>query len=289
MFCELCSIIQEGSAIGAGRSGGPLVIPLHHWVTSPTLALYLLGKGVSQEEIVGNIKKTMAQHFRREDAAVATNVLARKAETIEKGPLTDMILKATEPMMTNALSKRAVHAYREMKAGKSLSEVIGDVQKSQIESLSGAVAKAMSKRLNRDIEYIRFKAVRPGSGRRSHAFAQRHFAFDAYVDVEVKIDGKVYELENVLAKAAPEALMREDRETIDAISAVSPAIIELLCSGASAMDVVVCACMAAALGADPKEAAEKAAGAANVLLALPLPSLGKATELASEIMKGLDF
>lgn len=83
--------------------------------------------------------------------------------------------------------------------------------------------------------------------------------------------------------------MNEDRDTIDAISAVSPAIIELLCSGASAMDVVVCACMAACFGMDPKEAAEKAAEAADVLLALPLPGLRKATELASEIMKGLDF
>jgi hypothetical protein len=289
MFCELCSIIQEGSSIGAGRSGGPLVIPLHHWVTSPTLALHLLARGSSPQDIAGVIKKTMDQHFRHEDAAVATNVLARKADAIERGPVTDAILKATEPVMTNALAKRAFHAYREMKAGRSLSEVIKGVQKNQIDFLAGAVAKAMSKRLNRDVEYIKFKTVRPGSGRRSHAFAQRHFAFDAYVDVEVKIDGRVYALENVLAKAAPEALMNEDRDTIDAISAVSPAIIELLCSGASAMDVVVCACMAACFGMDPKEAAEKAAEAADVLLALPLPGLRKATELASEIMKGLDF
>lgn len=289
MFCELCSVIQEGSAIGAGRSGGPLVIPLHHWVTSPVLALHLFGKGIGQEEISGVIRKTMDQHFRREDAAVATNVLARKADAIVRGPLTDAILEATEPVMTNALAKRAIHAYREMKAGRSLEELIAAVQKDQIDSLAAVVAKAMSKRLGRDVEYIRFKAVRPGSGRRAHTFAQRHFAFDAYVDVEVKIDGKVYDLENVLAKAAPEALMSENRETVDAISVVSPAIVELLCSGASAMDVVVCACTAAALGMDPKEAADKASGAADVLLAIPSPTLRKAAELASEIMKGLDF
>jgi len=289
MFCEICSIIQEGSSIGAGRSGGPLVIPLHHWVTSPVLALYMYGRGAKQEEIADVIGKTMDQHFRREDAAVATNVLARKTEAVERGPLTDAILRATEPVQTNALAKRTIHAYREMKAGKSLSEVIQGIQKNQIDSLAGAVAKAMSKRLNKDVEYIKFKTVRPGSGRRTHGFAQRHFAFDAYVDVEVKIDGKVYDLENVLAKTAPEALMNEDRETIDAISAVSPAIIELLCSGACAMDAVICACMATALGMDPKEAAEKTSEAADVLLAIPAPSLRKATELTEEIMKGLDF
>jgi len=289
MFAELCSIIQEGSAIGAGRSGGPLVIPLHHWVTSPTLALYLQGKGTSQEEAIAVINKTMDLHFQRDQAITATNLLARKAEAVERGPLTDAILAATEPGFTNAVAKRAVYAYTEMKQGKSLQDVVKGIQRKLIDSLADSVAKAMSKRLNREVEYIRFKEVRPGSGRRSHTFAQRHFAFDAYIDVEVKIDGKVYSLDNVLAKAAPEALMTTDKETIDAISAVSPAIIDLLCSGASSLDTTVCACVAAAMGMDPKEAAKEAAAAANVMLALPAPSLKKATQLAYDIMKGLDF
>ncbi len=289
MFSELCSIIQEGAAIGAGRSGGPLVIPLHHWITSPTLALYLLGKGASQDEIISAINKTMDMHFQRDQAIAATNVLARKADAVERGPLTDAILRATEPGFTNAVAKRALYAYQEMKAGRSLQDLLQAIQKSHISELAASVAKAMSKRLNRDIEYIRFKEVRPGSGRRCHSFAQRHFAFDAYVHVEVKIDGKVYDLENILAKVAPEALMQTDQETIDAISAVSPAIIDLLCSGASSLDVAVCACMAAAMGLDPKAAADEAAAAANVLLALPAPTLRKATQLASDIMRALDF
>jgi hypothetical protein len=63
----------------------------------------------------------------------------------------------------------------------------------------------------------------------------------------------------------------------------------LLCSGASSLDVAVCACMAASMGMDPKAAAEEAAAAANVLLALPAPTLRKAALLASDIMKTLDF
>jgi len=289
MFAELCSIIQEGSAIGAGRSGGPLVIPLHHWVTTPTLALYLMGKGSSRDEIISVINKTMDMHFQRDQAITATNVLARKADMVERGPITDMILAATEPGFSNAVSVRALHAYNEMKQGKTLKEVIRAAQDRMIASLEQSVAKAMSKRLGRDIEYIRFKEVRPGSGRRSHVFAQRHFAFDAYVDVEVKIDGAVHHLDNVLAKAAPEALMKADQATIDAISAVSPAIIEMLCSGASSLDVTVCACMAAAMGMNPDEAAKEAMTAADVLLALPAPNLKHAARLAADIMKGLDF
>jgi hypothetical protein len=44
-----------------------------------------------------------------------------------------------------------------------------------------------------------------------------------------------------------------------------------------------------ALGMDPKEAATEAAAAANVILALPAPTIRKAAQLASDIMKGLDF
>jgi len=289
MFSELCSIIQEGASIGAGRSGGPLVIPLHHWVTSPTLALYLLGKGAEPNEIISVIKKTMDQYFLKDDATVATNILARKTESIENGPLTETIYRATEPGLTNALSKRAIYAYNQMKKGKTLEGLLEDVQKSHIETVADAVAEGMSNRLNKKIEYIKFTKIRPGSGRRTHKFAQRHFAFDAYIDVEVKIDDKIYELKNVLAKAAPEALLKSDKETLDAISAVALAIIELLCSGACSMDVVVCACMAAAMGMDSEAAAEKALVVANVIIALPAPSLKKATQLASDIMEGLDF
>lgn len=286
MFCEICSIFKESGAIGAGRAGGPVIVPLHHWVTAPVLVLHLLGKGRTPDEIVPIIRQVLGQYFQPEDATVATNIIARKVDSIERGPVTDIIQRATEPGLTAAITKRTEHAFQRLRSGCTLGELIGEIQERTISAVADIVAKTMSKRLNRNIEYIRFVEVRPGSGRRSHHFAQRHFAFDAYIDVDVKIDGTVYELRNVLAKAAPEALFNTDRETLDAISAVSAAIIELICSGACSMDTVVAACMATALGMDPKEAAEKAAGAATVILALPAPSLKKATQLTADIMAG---
>lgn len=290
MFCELCSIILEGGTFGAGRAGGPLLVPLHHWVTSPVLGLYMMGKGASHDEIVGVIRKTLNLYFQPEDAMVAANVLARKADSVERGPLSDAVIRATEPTLVNALSRRAIYAHQRMKVeGASLEELVQEVQTRNIDKIAAAVARSMTKRLGRNIEYIRFTTVRPGSGRRTHTFLQKHFAFDAYVDVEVKIDGQVFVLENVLAKAAPEALLNCDRETMDAVSSVTLAIIDLLCGGASTLDVTVCACMAAALGMEPKEAADRTAKAANVILAIPSPSLRKAAQAATEIMKGLDF
>lgn len=289
MFNEIFSIIREGAALGVGRAGGPLLLPLNHWVTAPSLALYLLGKGATSEEITRIMREVLNGYFQKEDAAVATNVLARRAEFIERGPLTEAIIRATEPVMTNAVMKRASYAYRELKQGRTITELVGDVQKRHVADIGDAVAKTMSKVLNRNIEYIRFKEVRPGAGRRTHKFAQRHFAFDAYVHVEVKVDGKVYEWENLLARDAPDALLKGDQETMNALAAVGMAVTELLNAGACSMDIVVCTCMAAAMGMEPKEAAEKASEAGNVIISMPSASLRKAAELAAEIMKGLDF
>jgi len=289
MFNEICSLIKEGAALGVGRAGGPLLLPLNNWVTAPSLALYLMGKGATQDEIISIIGETLKGYFQQEDATVATNILARRAEFVERGPLTDAIIRATEPGMTNAITKRAIFAYKQMKEGKTLSELLDDVQKKHIEAIAVTVAKSMSKVLKKDIEYIKFTNVRPGAGRRSHKFAKKHFAFDAYVDVELKIDGKVYVWENLLAKVAPEILLKGDKKTMDALAAVGMAVTELLNSGACSMDVVVCACMAAAMGMDPKEAAETAAEVANVIVSMPSQGLKKATQLTSDIMKGLDF
>ena len=290
MFCEICSIIQESLMIGSGSGGGPLLLPLSHWVTSPTLALHLLGKGASQEEIISTIQTTLNPYFQKEQAIVATNVLARKAEGLESGPLTKAILMATEPGQTNAIAKRAIYAYEQMQNGKSLTELVKDVQTKHIESICNAVAMTMSQKMDKKIEYIKLKNVKAGSGRRSHPFAHRHFGFDAYVDVEVKIDGKVYELENVVGKAAPEALLKGDKETLNVISTVTLAIMELLTIGACSMDVVICACMAATRGMNPEEAVKKATEAGNVYIAIPpTDGLLQSVQMASDIMRGLDF
>ncbi len=289
MFSEICSIVQEGAMIGVGRAGGPLVVPLHHWVTAPVLALRMLGSGASEEDIIDAIRSVCDHYFQSESASAANNLLARKAESINRGPLTNMIIRATEPVMTNAISNRATYAYEQMEAGASLEELIGDIQQKLIVRNAEAVAKTMSRLTGKDVEYINFTRVAPGSGRRKHKFAHSHFAFDAHIDVEVKIDGKVYELENVLAKAAPEALMNRDRETIDAISATAMAIIDMMCLGACSMDVVTCACMAAARGMDPEEAVERAVKAGNVFVAIP-PSTGfrESVRLAHDIGRGME-
>ncbi|MDH5510363.1 MAG: hypothetical protein OEZ32_08410 [Nitrospinota bacterium] len=290
MFNEICSVIAEGGSIGVGRGGGPLVIPLHHWLTAPTLALSLIGAGAEHETAVTAIHTLVGGYFQSDAACVATNLLARKAEEEGPGPVTDIVLAATEPGMTNAVAKRVASANEAMARGETLNTIIKLRQQRLITDDSAKVARAISLRSGKDVESIRFLKVEAGSGRRKHHFAHRHFSFDANIDVEVTIDGKKRMIENALGKAAPKALMEKDKETLEAISAAAMAIIDFMCLGACSIDVVTAACVAAARGMDPDEAYRQAVEAGNLFVAIPpSPALLEVVRLAARISRGLDF
>ncbi|MGB9903730.1 MAG: hypothetical protein ACPLQO_03550 [Desulfotomaculales bacterium] len=287
MFNEVCALIQEGPALGVGRSGGPLLLPLTHWCTSASLALYLLGKGMEEEEIANVIRKTMDNFFQAEHAAVATNILARRANFVERGPITRSVMMATEPVLVNSISKRIVHAYNGMKNGKTITEITRELEEQRIRDLGAGVARLFSKALGRNIEYVRFYNVRPGAGRRTHKFAHKYFAFDGYVDVELKVDGQVYTFENILAKAIPDAMAANDRETLKIIECFAAGAVDLLNAGAVAMDVVVPACVGAAMGVPPQEAVDQAAAGATISMSIPVPTILEAATLAARIVREL--
>lgn len=287
MFNEVCALIQEGPALGVGRSGGPLLLPLTHWCTSASLSLYLLGKGMEEQEIADVIRKTMDNFFQVEHAAVATNILARRANFIERGPVTRSVIMATEPVLVDSIYKRTVYAYNGIKSGKSITEITKELEEQRIKDLGEGVARLFSKALGRNIEYVKFYNVRPGAGRRTHKFALKYFAFDGYVDVELKVDGKVYTFENILAKTIPDALLANDRETLKIIECFAAGAVDLLNAGAVAMDVVIPACVGAAMGVEPQQAVDQAAAGANVSMSIPVPTILESAIMAARISRGL--
>ena len=288
MFNEVCALIQEGPALGVGRSGGPLLLPLTHWCTSAALTLYLLGKGMEEEEITGVISKTMDNFFQPEHANVATNILARRANFIERGPVTRIVINATEPRMVKSVISRAQFVYDKLKKGEEgLTAITEELEAKRLEALGRGVARLFSKALNRNIEYVKYYNVRPGAGRRTHHFAKKYFAFDGYVDCELKVDGKIYNFKNILAETIPDALLEGDMEKLDIIQCFAAGAVDLLNAGAVAMDVVVPAAVAAAMGMDPEEAIKQASAGATISLSIPVPKIKEAINLAARIAREL--
>lgn len=283
MFNEICALIQEGPALGVGRSGGPLLLPLTHWCTSASLSLYLLGKGMNEDEVSDVIRNTMENFFQPEHANVATNLLARRANFIERGPVTRAVIRATEPKMAKSVYSRANFVYEELKKGTSVKEVTEQLEARRIKDLGEGVARIFSKALNKNIEYVKFYNVKAGSGRRTHRLALQYFAFDGHVDCELKVDGKVYKFENILAKIIPDSLVNNNKEELEIVECFAAGAVDLLNAGAVAMDVVIPAAVAAAMGMDPEEAVEQASSGANVSLSIPVPTMYESTKLAARI------
>ncbi|MHB0981337.1 MAG: hypothetical protein ACYC5Q_14940 [Thermoleophilia bacterium] len=287
MFNEVCALIAEGPILGVGRSGGPLLLPLTHWCTSAALALYLKGQGLPEDEVADVIRKTMQDFFQPEHATVATNILARRANFIERGPITRVVMAATEPGLTSSIYRRIEAAHEALEAGKTVTEITEGFERAREAYLGDGVARIFSKVLGRDIEYVRYLNIRPGAGRRTHAFAQKYFAFDGYVDVEVKVDGEVHKFENILAQTIPDALMAQDEDLLAIIETFAAGAVDLLNAGAVAMDVVVPALVAAAHGMDPQEAIEAASAGACTSMSIPVPFMLEAAALAARISREL--
>ena len=145
MFNEVNAIIQEGPVVGVGRGGGPILLPLHHWVSQPALALYALGHGATEEEAIEIIRKSAEGYFQKDDATIAINVLAHRAHFLMRGPVTDILIKATEPVKTRTLIRRINSTYEKFAAGASLQEIVDTVEKGHIEVTQQGVAKIMTR------------------------------------------------------------------------------------------------------------------------------------------------
>lgn len=287
MFNEVNAIVQEGAIVGVGRGGGPILLPLHHWVMQPALALYALGHGATEEETIDIIRKSTSEYFQKDDANIAINILAHRAHYLCRGPVTDILIKATEPGKTRTLAGRIQATRDKFASGAPLQEVVDTIEKEHVVVTEQGVCRIMTKILGKNVEYVKYTNIRPGAGRRKAKVAQKFFAFDGHLDVEVKVDGKVYEFDNFLAKWAPRIMMEGDTEKLPGMAAVCLGVTDLLNSGACAANMVICACMAAAFGMDPKEAADKVAEYSNFQLSIPAQSLYDATDYTSRIISEL--
>lgn len=287
MFNEVNAIIEEGPAVGVGRGGGPIVLPLHHWVAQPALILYALGHGATEEESIEMLQKSIGGYFQEDDANIAVNILAHRAQYLQRGPVTDILIKATEPKKVNALTTRIQNAYEKFKEGQALADIVSSVEDAHTAVTEKGVARIMSKVLDKDIEYVKYTNIRPGAGRRKSPMAKKFFAFDGHVDVETKVDGKIYKFDNFLAKWMPKIMMEGDKENLPGLSAVCLGVTDLLNSGACAADMVICTCMAVAFGMDPKEAAQKVGELSQYQLSIPADAVFDAADHTARIMKEL--
>ncbi|HMM41552.1 MAG TPA: hypothetical protein PKA95_06600 [Thermomicrobiales bacterium] len=280
---EIISAFQEGIA---GSSGGAVNPPLGHVCAYAIVAMKaLLAQQGDQAAVADAIAQERgASSFDPEVALMSINTVSRKAAEVHGGPVTDTLILATEPARVNALYQRAVRTYSELSAGKSLADVVRDLDQERQETVEANCNAIFSSMLGKDVT-VRVTKLAPAA-RRTSRRVTNFWAFDALADVEVSVDGQTARMEGFVHDVIP-AMAQGEREDVAWAAPLAAAVMsELLLAGNSIINVTVPAAVAAAMGKHtPKEAATTAAQAAYVTVGIPgaRQAAEKVAELAVRI------
>jgi hypothetical protein len=288
---EILAAFMEAPMIGAGFGGGPVNPPLAHLAADLVVAMNLLiehkGDVEAAADVVREVKLT--QWIDPEIAACSANTIARKAEQVRRGPVTETIIKATDGIRANAIYRRARYAYDELGAGKNLEDVcaaLDQARKARVEENAG---KILSFFFGKDIT-IHFTKLQ-GGARRDHPFAQSYWGFDADVDAVVTVDGEEFAFEGLSHKVIPDAVLNKKAELSLPITVAAAVAQELMYVGCCTIDAVVPAVVAAAMGKYTwKDAGKKAEKGARITCSIPgaKDTAREVARLAVRILKDLE-
>jgi len=288
---EILAAFMEAPMIGAGFGGGPVNPPLAHLVADGVIAMNLLiansGDVEASADALREVKLT--QWIDPEIAAFSTNTVARKAEQVRRGPVTETIIKATDGIRANAIYRRARYTYDELSAGKDLKDVCFALDKERQAKVEERASMILSAFFGKDIA-IKFTKL-AGGARRDHPFAQTYWGFDADVDCEVTVDGEKFVFEGLCHKVIPDAVLNKKSELSLPITVASAVVQEVMYVGCCTINVVVPAAVAAAMGKYTwKDAGKVAEKGARITAAIPgaKDTAREVARLAVRIMKDLE-
>lgn len=285
---EILAAFAEGPMIGTGFGAGPVNPPLGHLLADAVIAMNLLVENKGDIEAAADVIKEVkaTQFMDGEYAAFASNTVARKAEQLRRGPVTDTVIKGTEGVRVNAIYQRAKRTLDDLNAGKDLKEICLALDMERQARVEENAGKVLSGFFGKDIT-LKFTKL-TGGARRDHKFAKKYWGFDADIDVEVTIDGVTTVMEGLAHKVVPDAIINKKAELSLPITVASAVAQELMYVGACAINIIVPATMAAATGKfTPKEAAKFAEKGADLTRAIPgakEKALASAT-MAQRLMK----
>ena len=287
-FDEIFSIFEEQIA---GFSGTPLNAPLGHIGAYCVIALKDL---VASQGDVSAVAARIAEECARtkldgETALISINTVTRKSLELRGGPVSQVLLEATEPTKANAIYTRVKKAYEMLSAGATVDQVAHQLDDERLATVEAGANRIFSQMAGKAFT---IKVTKLGKGaRRTSKLARKYWSFDSDVDAVVTFDGQTYELPGFCHDLAPK-IAKGERTDLNAIAPfVSAVFSELLLAGHTILNCTIPAATAVAMGlSTPEEAAPQAEQGAYITIGIPggKASAQAVSQIAQNMIRRMD-
>ncbi|MCD8037253.1 MAG: hypothetical protein LUE88_07780 [Clostridiales bacterium] len=266
-FTEIFACFSEGIS---GSSTGPVNAPLGHiGGYAAAVMKALLQEGADKEEICKTLveerSKTSAYP---ESALLGINLIARKAEELKRGPVTTLLINATEPARIKAIYSKAVFAYDKLKAGRQLEEIVEELDNERLATVEKRAGEILTDECGEKVQ-IRVENIHSGA-RRTSKLAKKYTDFDIYCDVTVYKGEQYANMPGFVHNIVPRVCQGEMQEIIWALPLAAVAVDDICLAGCNILNVVIPTAVASAMNIDePSVLAASAEKSAYITAGIP--------------------
>ncbi len=266
-FDEIFSCFMEGVA---GFSGGPVNAPLGHIGAYAVIGMKALIKNngdasKTADEIAAERKSCS---FDPEVAMMSINTVCRKAEELRRGPVTKMLIEATEPARVKEIYRRASYSFDKLSEGATLESLVVEFDQEKISTVEENAGNLLSQMVGEPVK-IKVRRIAPAA-RRTTKVVKKYWSFDPLVDITVQVGDNVADLDGFVHDIIPRVVKGECQDVAWAVPLAAAVMDELALCACSILNVVVPAAVAAVMKKyEPAEAADVAEAAAFLTRAIP--------------------
>lgn len=267
-LAEILACFKE--QISSGFSASPVNAPLGHQGSYAIVGMKaLLEENANPDEIARKIaSERVVASLHPESALVSINIIARKADEVKNGPVTKLLIQATEPARAKAIYDKAEFAFEQLSAGKSVADVVkalDDERLATVEENAGALFTSMAgQKVTVKVDEIRSAA------RRTVKLVKKYWSFDAYTDVTVTMGEQKAVMKGFIHDVIPKVCQGQCQDVAWAVPFAAAVMDDLSLSGCNILNVVIPAAVACAMKLDtPVAVAGEAESAAYITVGIP--------------------
>ena len=266
---EILSVFSEalsgGSFSGAnsplGHSGGAGVqmlkaLQFYDWDEEKAMAC------VTQHRVDTSLNPEMGMS--------GLNITARKAQLLYRGPVTDLLIRCSEPYRAYSIHRRCEYCYDRFTEGADLATVVWELEEEKLHTVERNAERIYSVKYGAPVK-LKILEVRPGARRKKSKLASKYLAFDGYFKVDVSFGDKHTVIDGLQNEVYPAYVRHELDEDISwALPLVGPPCEDQVLSGNHLENIIVPAAMAVLLGKNTiEEAADIACETAIITGSIP--------------------